>query len=189
MNAAWEALRLYNDDRQCLLALGMDKDKSVLRELNETELWCRNVSKARHLGTNEPDPWYWSIGIHAGDDESQEKWKMEMHRVKWFRDQATIDRWTEEKEVLEAEYVRVVSAHSRIEEIWNTMGNEYNNLSQAMKGSDSLALRHKSVLLAERHGKRGSALIKGSALSQTAPKLMKSIQEVLLRTKRSSALV
>ncbi|KAK1226180.1 hypothetical protein PQX77_010857 [Marasmius sp. AFHP31] len=147
MNGARDSLRLYNYNRQCLVALGMDENNAVLKKLEEGELWCRSVSQARHLGSSsEPDPWYWSIGTQFGSDGESEEWKLEMHRVKWFRDRAVIDRWTEEKDILEAEYQRVITAHGRMEEIWTTMGGEYEMLSHAIKSADVVDTQHRNIM-------------------------------------------
>ncbi|KAL0062952.1 hypothetical protein AAF712_010173 [Marasmius tenuissimus] len=147
MNGAREAMRLYNYNRQCLVALGIDVNDPVLKELKDTKLWCKNVSKARHLGSSkDPDPWYWSIGTQCKSNGDQEKWKLEMHHVKWFQDQAAIDRWTKEKEILEVEYQRVVTAHSKMEDVWAVMGDEYRALSTTMKLTDALTIQHQNIL-------------------------------------------
>ncbi|KAK1233862.1 hypothetical protein PQX77_002964 [Marasmius sp. AFHP31] len=57
-------------------------------------------------------------------------------RAKWFRDRAALDRWKEEKEILEAEYLRISRAHSRMEEIWKTIGIEYDKLAETKLTTD-----------------------------------------------------
>lgn len=66
-----------------------------------------------------------------------------MHRVKWFRDQARIDRYTEEKEVVEVEKKRVVVAFEKMMNIWEDIGQDYN--TQAKAGG--LLSRTEAVLL------------------------------------------
>ncbi|KAG7097693.1 hypothetical protein E1B28_005018 [Marasmius oreades] len=149
MNGAKDACRLYNHNRQALIALGLDEHDQEIRALKETELWCRNTSKARHLGSSQPDPWYWSIGrrnINEDSDES-EKWKVEMHRVKWFHDRAILDRWKEEKEILEAEYPRIVRAHAQMQEIWNMLADEHAQLARSLKVGVGNTSRQCMVLL------------------------------------------
>ena len=47
-----------------------------------------------------------------------------MDRVKYFRDRAARDRAKEEKEILEAEMDRIVSAFSSMKTAWNTMAEQ-----------------------------------------------------------------
>ncbi|KAL0567167.1 hypothetical protein V5O48_014832 [Marasmius crinis-equi] len=138
-NSARDAMRLYNHNQECMLNLGMRDDDKVFQPLKDDELWCRNVSQARHLGDlSKPDPWYWSIGRPSGgeSEEKEMEWKLEMQRVMWFRDRAVLDCWKEEKKVLEAEYVRTVRAHGRMEEIWNAMADEYATLVEPLTATD-----------------------------------------------------
>ncbi|KAK1228972.1 hypothetical protein PQX77_007982 [Marasmius sp. AFHP31] len=106
VNGAQDAMRLYNHNRQCMLSLGMEEKDPVFQEVKETELW-------RQKGESE---------------EEEQKWILESQRAKWFHDWAALDRWKEEKEILEVEYPRVVRAHMRMEEIWKTIATEYKTL-------------------------------------------------------------
>ncbi|KAL0070372.1 hypothetical protein AAF712_002563 [Marasmius tenuissimus] len=133
MNGARDATRLYNHNRRCMISLGMGEKDPELQELKETELWCWNVGKARNLGPTRPDPWYWSIGRPSDEsEEEEEKWKLESRRAKWFRDRAALDRWKEEQEILEAEYLRI-----------NTLAAEYETLAEAKPPTD----RERAILL------------------------------------------
>lgn len=92
MNGARDATRLYNYSRQCLVTLGMPDDNSPLKELKENELWCRNLSKARHLGSNVQDPWYWTMGQSesVGQNSEDGKWKMESEPTSFYVSRVSI---------------------------------------------------------------------------------------------------
>jgi len=42
-------------------------------------------------------------------------------RVKWFRDRAERDRWKEEIEILEEEFVRTEKSHTTMMETWSAL--------------------------------------------------------------------
>uniref|UniRef100_A0A0W0FYC7 Uncharacterized protein n=1 Tax=Moniliophthora roreri TaxID=221103 RepID=A0A0W0FYC7_MONRR len=91
-----------------LLLLGLEESNTQYQKLENNQLWARNHGQQRTIGESEPNPWYWHTSTAAGaSEEDQKAWVLEMNWVKWFCDHATLDRYREEVEILEAEYACV----------------------------------------------------------------------------------
>ncbi|KAJ3564219.1 hypothetical protein NP233_g8437 [Leucocoprinus birnbaumii] len=128
---AWTILNgLKNDIRECakryqqsyhgLCRLGLP-ESSELREVTEQDLWGKDMSTAKKKGDSKrEEPWFWVIGKPS--DVSDEQWKLELDRVRWFRTRAFRDRLQEEVEILCAEFQRVVYSFSRMDSIWRICG-------------------------------------------------------------------
>ena len=52
---------------------------------------------------------------------------MAVDRVKWFRDHAERDRWKEEKETLDEEFVRTEKSHAIMKETWSTLAQNHSD--------------------------------------------------------------
>ncbi|EEB92637.1 hypothetical protein MPER_08823, partial [Moniliophthora perniciosa FA553] len=78
MNGAKSAMRLYNHNRDALLALGMDPLNKQYQPLEQNQLWGRNRSRQRRIGESEAEPWYWNVSRVAGSSEKEQKdWLLE----------------------------------------------------------------------------------------------------------------
>ncbi|EEB96412.1 hypothetical protein MPER_04461 [Moniliophthora perniciosa FA553] len=78
MRGAKSAMRLYNHNREALLALGMDMNDQQNQPLLESQLWGRNRSRQHRIGESQPDPWYWNISrVAGGSEEEQNAWVLE----------------------------------------------------------------------------------------------------------------
>jgi len=69
----------YRLARSALLSLGMASDDPVFQELLDSQLWCKDSSKALKLGDSKiEDPWYWTVGRPSGLSPEEEKdWILE----------------------------------------------------------------------------------------------------------------
>jgi hypothetical protein len=73
----------YRLARNALLVLGLVPDDPVFQELLDTQLWCKNSSKALKLGDSKiEDPWYWNVGRPSGLSAEEEKdWVLESQSI------------------------------------------------------------------------------------------------------------
>ncbi|KAJ3573929.1 hypothetical protein NP233_g2102 [Leucocoprinus birnbaumii] len=128
---AWTILNgLKNDIRECakryqqsyhgLCRLGLPQS-SELKPVTEQDLWGKDMSSTKKKGdSKQEEPWFWVIGKPS--DISDDQWKLELDRVRWFRTRAFRDRLQEEVEILCAEFQRVVYSFSRMDIIWRISG-------------------------------------------------------------------
>ena len=77
-----------------------------------SERWC--WSSQRILGQNKSTPFLCFMTY---------LFITKVHRVKWFRDRADVDRWREEVSILEAEAIRVPTWHQKTAQNWTQLSN------------------------------------------------------------------
>ncbi|KAK0492697.1 hypothetical protein EDD18DRAFT_1357534 [Armillaria luteobubalina] len=98
----------------------MSSTNTDLRELKEGHLTAKNAVQSRELGdSSKLDSWLWgAIKPENLSESAEEEWVTEIRRVKWMRDHADLDRWTEEVELLEEERRHVELSHCQTAEVW-----------------------------------------------------------------------
>ncbi|TFK62135.1 hypothetical protein BDN72DRAFT_777467 [Pluteus cervinus] len=110
----------YRRYRAALLRLGFSETDSSLQPLLSSQLWGKNMGAPAELGdTRTHEPWYWIIGRPPDlNDEQRAIWTLEDDRVRWFRARAALDRCREEKEILEAEIIRIHRSFQKMSAVW-----------------------------------------------------------------------
>ncbi|KAG6848173.1 hypothetical protein H0H93_002703 [Arthromyces matolae] len=136
-----DAVHRYQHTYKALLALGLSESDKALQPLNEQDAKSKDVTERRKLGDSKVrDPWFWHTGRPTGlSEEEENKWSIEsaynmfirphnatnelhlVDRVKWFRDQAALDRSREEKEILEEEFRRTIVSFTKMGEVWRKL--------------------------------------------------------------------
>ena len=117
----------YRSERKALLALGLPETDQTLQDLQDDQLWSKDISRPACLSnSHKEDPWFWHVGRPSGLTEAEDReWDIErkqyhmlnsdvalispihlVDRVKWFHDRSARDRAREEKEILEEELRR-----------------------------------------------------------------------------------
>ncbi|KAJ3565721.1 hypothetical protein NP233_g7455 [Leucocoprinus birnbaumii] len=115
-----ECAKRYQQTFQGLRQLGLP-DTHELQQITEQDLWGKDMSSTKKKGDSKrAEPWFWIIGKPG--NISDEEWKLELDRVRWFRARASRDRLQEEVEIICAEFQRVTVSFSRMTDIWKTIG-------------------------------------------------------------------
>ncbi|KDR81111.1 hypothetical protein GALMADRAFT_136164 [Galerina marginata CBS 339.88] len=97
------------------------------------------------------DGWIWSFRPRGGmSDEDVEKWMIEGDRVQWFRAEAEMERWREEWEIKQADFLRCIRSFNKMSSVWEEMARE------SIEGGKRAYAKHKSALFKEmeRHAKK-----------------------------------
>ncbi|KAJ3567111.1 hypothetical protein NP233_g6578 [Leucocoprinus birnbaumii] len=115
-----ECAKRYQQSFQGLRQLGLP-DTHELRPITEQDLWGKDMPSTKKKGDSKrEEPWFWIIGKPG--NVSDEEWKLELDRVRWFRARASRDRLQEEVEIICAEFQRVTVSFTRMTDIWKTIG-------------------------------------------------------------------
>ena len=135
-------------ERKALLALGLPETDQTLQDLQDDQLWSKDISRPARLGdSRKEDPWFWHVGRPSGLTEAEDReWDIErkqchmlnsdvalispihlVDRVKWFRDRSARDRSREEKEILEEELRRSVRYFKHMKNTWVTLATKKPN--------------------------------------------------------------
>ena len=76
----------YRRNRQALLQLGLSPDDPVLQELDNNQLWAKDMIRPAQLGdSNKEDPWFWRVGKPSGLSDAEDKeWSVESKLTNLF---------------------------------------------------------------------------------------------------------
>ncbi|KAF7291286.1 hypothetical protein MIND_01272500 [Mycena indigotica] len=112
----------YKVQREALMRLGLPPTDTVLRPLLKKHLKGKDGQALRAGQSRELESWIWRVARPEGMSEAQAKdWQFEMDRMRYFRLRASVDRATEEINILEAEFKRCKTAFDRYAMIWAEM--------------------------------------------------------------------
>ncbi|KAF9439416.1 hypothetical protein P691DRAFT_786856, partial [Macrolepiota fuliginosa MF-IS2] len=84
------------------------------------DLWGKNMAALHKTGDSTwKEPWFWWIG--KPDGISEKNWGTEWDHVHWFRERAGIERLTEEVELLEEEFRRMIKSFTVMASVWDEL--------------------------------------------------------------------
>ncbi|KAK6980667.1 hypothetical protein R3P38DRAFT_2579598 [Favolaschia claudopus] len=112
----------YRLHRKGLVALGMEDDHASLKPLLREELRGKD-GKAMAAGqVKDSDPWFWRAAQPSDLSEKEEaEWCVALERARWHRLRALLKRAEEEKETLEEEFQRTITAFGKMQDIWRSL--------------------------------------------------------------------
>ncbi|KAF8965358.1 hypothetical protein BDZ97DRAFT_1904028 [Flammula alnicola] len=139
------AIEDYNATRSALVSLGMSEDdpefppltlKDTFRKRTNTKravgdtyrmdglIWTNTgaTGGARASQAASSDGWIWrpTPGTDLTEKELAE-WIEEGDRVQWFRAEAEMQRWQEELETLQADFMRCIRTFQKMSEVWKDL--------------------------------------------------------------------
>ncbi|KAJ7434559.1 hypothetical protein FB451DRAFT_1195267 [Mycena latifolia] len=98
----------------------METRKSGPRAKNQKAM---PTEKGEEVVPERPEGWLWQLGKMGHLSESEmEEWSSEGDRVQWFRAEAEMQRWQEQKEQKLAELLRTIRSFSKLESVWTQLG-------------------------------------------------------------------
>ncbi|KAI0060783.1 hypothetical protein BV25DRAFT_1806721 [Artomyces pyxidatus] len=142
-NVVNQAADRYRRARNCMIALGMNKNDSTYRELTAKDKIAFKVySEDDQLGdSKKASSWIWStFGFvdQMGDGPAKEACAT-ARKVRWFRQHASVMRWQEEILILQAEMLRIARYFNYFEELWNEKASAHDDAGE--KGQAAYARR------------------------------------------------
>ncbi|KIM46597.1 hypothetical protein M413DRAFT_22998 [Hebeloma cylindrosporum] len=76
-------------------------------------------------GKERTDGWIWSFKAQPQmSDKELEEWIDEGDRVQWFRAEAEMQRWQEEWEIKQADFLRCICMFSTMSDVWQALGKD-----------------------------------------------------------------
>ncbi|KAJ6616904.1 hypothetical protein B0H10DRAFT_1914835 [Mycena sp. CBHHK59/15] len=80
------------------------------------------------LDSRRPEGWLWQLGKMGRLSQSEmEEWSNEGDRVQWFRAEAEMQRWQEQKEQKLVELLRTIRSFVKMQSIWSQLGDSHAN--------------------------------------------------------------
>ncbi|PPQ82041.1 hypothetical protein CVT26_003611 [Gymnopilus dilepis] len=153
--------RYYNKILTGLWDLGHPRNDSVLRVLQDADLWAKNTALPAKLGDSRlQDPWIWHTACPAGTStaerasfqrESEASFidlllfgmmkTVQVDRVKYFRDRSLRDRAREEHAILEEEFERTIRSYNALQDAWKRQAGK-----ASCRGSTAYAYKQAGML-------------------------------------------
>ncbi|KAF8810573.1 hypothetical protein BYT27DRAFT_7091579, partial [Phlegmacium glaucopus] len=95
--------------------------------------------------------WIWSFRPRSGmSDKEVENWMAEGDRVQWFRAEAEMERWREEWEAKQADFLRCIRSFGKMADVWQTLSTrEPENCSKACERGRIAYAKQKSAMFQE----------------------------------------
>ncbi|KAJ6514501.1 hypothetical protein C8R47DRAFT_1190566 [Mycena vitilis] len=73
-----------------------------------------------------PEGWLWQLGKMGKLSQSEmDEWSNEGDRVQWFRAEAEMQRWQEQKEQKLVELLRTIRSFAKMQEVWTRLGHSH----------------------------------------------------------------
>ncbi|KAJ7913646.1 hypothetical protein B0H13DRAFT_1873761 [Mycena leptocephala] len=104
---------LHNTENPTVSGMQMDKWKSAPRQKKNSNESVTKVVDER------PEGWVWQLGrLSKISDAEMDEWSNEGDRLQWFRAEAEMQRWQEQKEQKLAELLRTNRSFLKMEATW-----------------------------------------------------------------------
>ncbi|KAJ7903283.1 hypothetical protein B0H13DRAFT_1882133 [Mycena leptocephala] len=140
---------LHITDNPTVSGTQMDKRKSAPR--------CKKNSNGsgKKVIDERPEGWVWQLGrLSKMSDAEMDEWSNEGDRVQWFRAEAEMQRWQEQKEQKLAELLRTNRSFLKMEATWATLA-----LDSAQKSLGHSAYARQKVAMYRKRAENTQALI------------------------------
>ncbi|KAF8438814.1 hypothetical protein L210DRAFT_3403557, partial [Boletus edulis BED1] len=111
---------IYQRCWQAMQSLGADKEMlSRYQPLRAEDLKVSTAAAFLNARGHQDNmlSWFWSMDIPK--DTERSGWMSKFYRAHWLRAKATKDRWTEEEEILKAEFQWTINFFQRKAEDWD----------------------------------------------------------------------
>ncbi|KIJ90719.1 hypothetical protein K443DRAFT_126434, partial [Laccaria amethystina LaAM-08-1] len=110
-------------EKKCKEGHSLKGAKRQIRKTSPNQAPAVNVSDALAVGKAAPTPrkdgWIWSLGTMGTLSERDLRdWAEEGDRVQWFRAEAEMERWQEEWERKQAEFMRCIRSYDKMSDVW-----------------------------------------------------------------------
>ncbi|KAF8157650.1 hypothetical protein K438DRAFT_2073948 [Mycena galopus ATCC 62051] len=86
------------------------------------------VSQLEEKRQERTEGWLWQLGKMGRLSQNEmDEWSSEGDRVQWFRAEAEMQRWQEQKEQKLVELLRTVRSFLKMQQVWTQLGNEHSS--------------------------------------------------------------
>ncbi|KAF8136900.1 hypothetical protein K438DRAFT_2120611 [Mycena galopus ATCC 62051] len=114
------------------------------------------VSRLEEKRQERTEGWLWQLGKMGRLSQNEmDEWSSEGDRVQWFRAEAEMQRWQEQKEQKIVELLRTVRSFLKMQQVWTQLGNEH---SSNQPGHAAYA-RQKAAMF-QRHTEEAQRLVR-----------------------------
>ncbi|KAJ7787432.1 hypothetical protein B0H14DRAFT_2629342 [Mycena olivaceomarginata] len=140
---------LHDTDNPMVSGTQMDKQKSAPRRKKNSNESVKKVIDER------PEGWVWQLGrLSKMSDAEMDEWSNEGDRVQWFRAEAEMQRWQEQKEQKLAELLRTNRSFLNMVATWAMLA-----LDSMQKSLGHSAYARQKAVMYRKRAERAQALI------------------------------
>ncbi|KIO09325.1 hypothetical protein M404DRAFT_21888 [Pisolithus tinctorius Marx 270] len=132
---------IYKQCRKAMVALGVSaKTLTRYQQLETSDLTVSTAAITQNAHAHQVShlPWFWSIDVPM--DTKSITWMLEFYRTHWLRAKAVQDRWSEEEQLLTAEFQWTINYFNYQAVQWHTCRSECDALGTSCYAARQIAV-------------------------------------------------
>ncbi|KAJ6569839.1 hypothetical protein DFH09DRAFT_1080569 [Mycena vulgaris] len=126
-----QVLRTVQNVVRALTTLYNHKDKNERIPSSVGIATCKHMitpEEQKDLDSRRPEGWLWQLGKMGRLSQSKmEEWSNKGDQVQWFRAEAEMQRWKEQKEQKLVELLWTIRSHVKMQSVWSQLGDSHAN--------------------------------------------------------------